>query len=80
MVNYFRLKQERYRLDVKRKFFTQREVRPWRSCPGKLSAPSLEALKAGLDGALGSLSCWVALPRAGGWKWVVSSLPTQVII
>jgi len=40
-------------------------------------APSLEALKARLDGALGSLSCWVALPMA--WVatgWALRSLPT----
>jgi len=35
------------------------------------SAPSLEALKARLDVALGSLVCWMAtLHRAGGWKWM----------
>ena len=32
-----------------------------------VGAPSLEALKPRLDGALGSLSCWVALPMAGSW-------------
>jgi len=36
--------------------------------PGEaVGAPSLEALRARLDGALGSLSCWVvALPKAVG--------------
>jgi len=33
-----------------------------------VGAPSPEALEARLDGALGSLSCWVALPMAGGWN------------
>ena len=33
-----------------------------------VGAPSLEELKARLDGALGSLSCWVAdLPMAVAW-------------
>lgn len=32
-----------------------------------VGAASLEALKARLDGALGSLSCWMALPMAGDW-------------
>jgi len=33
------------------------------------TSPSLEVLKATLDGALGSLSWWVAaLPTAGGWN------------
>ena len=30
-----------------------------------VGAPPLKALKARLDGALGSLSCWVAMPMAG---------------
>jgi len=40
---------------------------------------SLAALKARLDGALGSLSCWeAALPMAGGWNWWALRLfPTQ---
>ena len=34
-----------------------------------VDAPSLEALKDRLDGALGSLIWWVAsLPMAGGWN------------
>ena len=42
-------------LDVSKKFFNQRAVRPWHSCPESCGAPSLEVLKARLDGALGSL-------------------------
>mgnify|MGYP001852487072 CR=1 FL=1 len=47
-----------------------------------MNAPSLEALKARLDGALGSLSWWgAALPTAGvGAAWALSSLPTQIIL
>ena len=47
-----------------------------------MNAPSLEALKARLDGALGSLSWWgAALPTAGvGVVWALSSLPTQIIL
>lgn len=46
-----------------------------------MGAPSLEVLKAGLDGALGSLSWWgAALPMAGdGAGWALRSLPTQII-
>jgi len=53
--------------DVRRTFFIQRGVRPWhRLAREAVGAPSLEALKATLDGALGSLSWWVAaLPMAG---------------
>ena len=43
-----------------------------------VDAPSLEVLKARLDGALGSLRCWGAvLPMAGGWSYVIFGvLPT----
>ena len=36
-----------------------------------VNTPSLEAFKAGLDVALGSLGCWLAtLHVAGGWNWM----------
>jgi len=36
-----------------------------------VDAPSLEAFKARLDVALGSLGCWLAtLHKAGGWNWM----------
>jgi len=57
-------------LDIRRKFFTQRAVthcnRVTKEC---VDAPSLEAFKARLDVALGSLVCWlVTLHIAGGLK------------
>jgi len=37
-----------------------------------VDAPSLEAFKARLDVALGSLVCWLAtLHMAGGWDWMI---------
>ena len=53
------LKEGRLRLDVRGKFFTERVVRCWNSCPERLwmPRPSLEVFKARLDGALGSLGC-----------------------
>jgi len=37
-----------------------------------VDVPSLEAFKARLDVALGSLVCWLAtLHIAGGWNWMV---------
>jgi len=58
----------RYRLDIRRKFFTQRVVTQWYRLPKEaVDAPSLEAFKARLDVALGSLVCWLAtLHIAGG--------------
>ena len=54
--NVFKLGQGRFRLDIRRKFFTQKVVMHWnRLLREVVDAPSLEALKARLDVALGSL-------------------------
>ena len=68
--NGLKLRQERFRLDIRRKFFTQRVVTHWNRLPKEfVDALSLEAFKARLDVALGSLVCWLAtLHIAGGLK------------
>ena len=55
------------------KFFTQRVVLHWNRLPkDAVGAPSLEAFKARLDVALGSLVWWLAtLHIAGGWNWMI---------
>ena len=54
--NGFRLEEGRFRLDIRKKFFTVRVVRHWNRLPGEVvDAPSLEVFKAGLDGALSNL-------------------------
>ena len=55
--NGLKLREGRFRLDVRGKFLTERVVRCWSSCPERLwmPRPSLEVFKARLDGALGSL-------------------------
>ena len=59
--NGFKLRQGRLRLGIRRKFLTQRVVRHWNGLPKQVvDAPSLEACKARLDVALGSLVCWLA--------------------
>ena len=57
-------------MDMRRNFFTQRVVTHWNRLPKDVvDAPSLEALKARLDVALGSLVWWlVTLHRAGRLK------------
>ena len=54
--NGFKLKEGRFRMDIRGKFFTKRVVGCWNRLPGEaVDAPSLEVFKARLDGALGSL-------------------------
>jgi len=54
--NGFKLKECRFRLDLKKKFFTKRVVKHWKRLPREVvDAPSLETFKARLDGALSNL-------------------------
>ena len=50
------MKEGRFRLDIRGKFFTKRVVRCWnRLSREAVDAPSLEVFKARLDGTLGSV-------------------------
>jgi len=55
--NGFKLKEGRFRLDARKKFFTVRLMRHWHRLPREgVAVPSLAVFKAALDGALSNLS------------------------
>jgi len=53
--NGFELKEGRFRLDVRKKFFTMRVVRHWNTLPTEAVDVPLEVFKASLDGALSNV-------------------------
>ena len=63
----YKLKEGRFRLDIRKKFFTVRMVKHWpRLSREAVAAPSLAVSKATLDGALSNLVWWkMSLPMAG---------------
>lgn len=62
--------QGRCRLDVRKKFFTQRVVRLRYRLPKEtVDSPTLEVFKVTLDGALGNVIQWeVSLLTGRGWN------------
>jgi len=63
-----KLKEGRFRLDIRKIFFTLRLVKPWHRLPREVvDAPSLEKFKVRLDRALSNLiQLKMTLLTAGG--------------
>jgi len=66
--NGCKLKEGRFRLEIRKKFFPMRVVKYWHRLPREaVAAPSLAVFKARLDGALSSLGWWkMSRLMAGG--------------
>jgi len=77
--NGCKLKEGRFRLHIRKKFFTMRVVRYWHRLPREaVAAPSLEVFKVRLDAALSNLFWWkVSLLMAGGWNQMIFKVPSN---
>ena len=75
----YKLKEGRFRLGIRKKFFTVRVVKHWPRLPREaVAAPSLAVLKARVDGALSNLGWWkMSLLMAGGLEPEELSGPFQ---
>jgi len=63
-----KLKQRKFRLNMRKNFFPLRVTEPWNRLPREaVESPSLEILKTRLDTVLCSL-LWVTLLWQGGWS------------
>ena len=77
IIDGFKLKEGRYSLGIRKKFFTMRVLKDWNRLPREaVAAPSLAVFKARLDGATwsgGTCPCsW-----QGGWNQMIFKVPSK---
>ena len=70
-----KLKEGRFRLDLRRKSFARRAVRPRHSCPQSCGAPLLEVLK---DEPWGTWAGGGQPTHGRGWDWMVLKVPSNL--
>ena len=77
----FTLKEGRFRMDVRGKFFTMRVVRCWHSCPERLWMP--HPWRCSGPGWMGPWAAWSSIRyggwwpcmRQGGWSFMILEVP-----
>jgi len=80
--NGFKLKEGRFRLDIRTNSSTVRGVRHWNRLPRDVvDAPLLETFKARLDQALATWSSCACPSLQGSWtRWPLRSLPALRVL